>query len=259
MIRFGYACTALVTATFHRLWWSLHTLLLLFPAAAIALFVLRWRDRFPQQQPEEIIRTFATFSEVVVIYMFASFLVPVVALSFGTTGLGGDREEGTLVFLLTRGIPRWSISLGKLAATLPLVAVFSLAAFGVTCRLAGPAGELAWQAFLGPIFWGAVAYGCFFHLLAALVRYPTVVAVVYALFVETLLGNLPGVIKQLSISFYIRSWIYQVGQPWGVEAPETFLPVSARSCAWTLMAVAAASVLLSLWVLQRKEYIEKEA
>ncbi len=259
MIRFGYAWTALVSATFHRLWWSLHSLLLVFPAAAICLFVLRWRGRFPQQEPEQIVHTLSLFTEVVVIYMFASFLVPVVALSFGTTGLGGDREEGTLVFLLTRGIPRWSISLGKLAATLPLVVVFTVAAYWATCRLAGPAGQLAWQAFLPPLFWGAVAYGCFFHLLAALVRYPTIIAVVYALFVETLLGNLPGVIKQLSISFYIRSWIYRIGEPWGVEPPSTFLPISAAGCAAVLMSVAGASVLLSLWVLQRKEYIEKES
>jgi len=144
MIRFGYAWTALVSATFHRLWWSLHSLLLVFPAAAIWLFVLRWRGRFPQQEPEQI------------------------------------------VHLLTRGIPRWSISLGKLAA-------------------------------------------------------------------------LPGVIKQLSISFYVRSWIYRIGEPWGVEPPSTFLPISAAGCAAVLMSVAGVSVLLSLWVLQRKEYIEKES
>ncbi len=253
-----YAWRALVWVTLGRLWWSVHTLLLLFPTAALMLFVLRYRERFAQAQPEQVIEAFAQFTQTVVVMLVVSFLLPVVALGFGTTGLGGDREEGTLVFLLTRPLPRWSIALGKWAATVPLVVLFTWGAFAGVCWLMGPAGRMAWRGYALPLFWGAMAYGSFFHLLATWVRYPTVVGVVYALFVEALLGNMPGVIKRFSIGYYVRSWIYELGAPWGVSPPEMFVPLEATSCAWTLIAITLGSLALSAWVLQTKEYIQQE-
>ena len=59
------------------------------------------------------------FSEVIVFTMFTTFLLPLWSLSFATEALGGDRENNSMIWLLSRPMPRPAIYLAKFVALLP--------------------------------------------------------------------------------------------------------------------------------------------
>ena len=43
-----------------------------------------------------------------------------------------------------------------------------------------------------------LAYVCLFHLFAVAFRHSTIIALVYAVFMEMLLGNMPGIVKRVA-------------------------------------------------------------
>lgn len=246
------AWTTLLMLSFNRLLWSANTLMVMFPLAGCALFLI-WRryDRLPFARG-----AFNEFSEEFMIFLFTSFVVPVCALAYATTSIGGDREDRTLLFLLVRPVPRWLILLAKLLATLPLVLGLVICSFWVDCRLAGPVGETAFRLYLTPVLYMTVAYVCLFHLFAVTFRHSTIVALIYSLFMEFLLGNMPGLIKRIAVNFYGRSMMYDLGGIEGLRSPdpEWFVPVSAYGAGISLLAIAGSAVLLALVVFSRREY-----
>ena len=138
------AWTTLVWLTFRRLLWSASTLMVLLPLAGCLLFVLR---RHYHRLQACSIANFNDFSEFMIL-VFASFVVPICALAFGTASIGGDREDRTLVFLLVRPMPRALVLLAKFTATLPLVLGLVVGSFWLYCRLAGEVGQLAFALYL---------------------------------------------------------------------------------------------------------------
>lgn len=246
------AWTTLLMLSFNRLLWSANTLMVMFPLVGCALFLV-WRryDRI------EFARgAFNDFSEEFMIFLFTSFVVPVCALAYATTSIGGDREDRTLLFLLVRPVPRWLILLAKLLATLPLVVGMVMVSFWIYCRLAGPIGEKAFWLYLSPVLYMTVAYVSLFHLFAVTFRHSTIVALIYALFMEFLLGNMPGMIKRIAVNFYGRSMMYDLGGIHGLRSPDEnwFVPVSAHAAGVSLLCISAAAVLLALVIFSEREY-----
>jgi len=127
-------------------------------------------------QPDE----FRYFSEFMIL-VFASFVVPICALAFGTASVGGDREDRTLVFVLMRPIPRPIVLLAKFIATLPLgvgIGGRRLLALLPVGRGSGPG---AFPLYLPATREHDVAYVCLFHLFAVTFRHSTIIALIYAL------------------------------------------------------------------------------
>lgn len=259
--------------SFTRLLWSGNTLMVLLPLAGGALFV--WRrgydrvesflepfERLQQFGGDDALeRAFTAFSQELVLIIFTTFLLPIVALAYGTTSVGGDREDRTLLFLLVRPVPRWLVLLAKLSATLPLVLGLVVGSFWLYCRLAGEPGALAYPRYVQAMVCMTLAYVGLFHLFAVSFRHSTIVALLYAMFLEFFIGNMPGIIKRVCVSFYGKSMIYELGSDAlgygrGLPRPdpEWFVPVSAEASAQTLLGIAAASTALALFVFSRREY-----
>jgi ABC-2 type transport system permease protein len=243
------AAATLFWLTFRRLFWSASTLMVLFPLAGGALFLLRKHyDRI-----ENIDLAFQAFSNFIVI-VYVGFLVPVAALAYGTGSLGADREDRTLLFLLMRPVPRWLVALTKFAASLPPALGLTAGGFWLYCRLAGPAGSLAYQLFLPTVIQMTVAYLALFYLFAVVSRHSTIVALIYAFFIELLLGSMPGIVKRVAINYYGRSIMYSIGAADGLTRPAWFEPMSAAEASWTLTIIAAGSLLAALVIFQLREY-----
>lgn len=272
-MKLARAWLTLVWMSFARLLWSANTLMVLLPLTGVTLFVLRREygrlDRFVERYEAAgqlghdvaLERAFNALSAELVLVLFATFLVPIVALAYATTSIGGDREDRTLLFLLVRPVPRWLILLGKLSATLPLVLGLVIGGYWLCCRLAGEAGQLAFDVYLQPIVCMTLAYVGLFHLFAVSFRHSTVVALLYAMFLEFFIGNMPGIIKRVSVSFYGKSMIYQrgadaLGYGRGLPRPdpEWFVPVSYAAAAETLLGIAVGATALALFVFSRREY-----
>lgn len=246
------AWSTLFMLSFRRLLWSMNTMMVVFPLAGCALFLLRRR----YQQIGIFSNAFDSFSQEFVLFIFASFVIPVCTLAYATTSLGGDREDRTLLFLLVRPVPRSLILLAKLTATLPLVLGLVTGSFYVYCRLAGPVGELAFRLYLPSVFYMTIAYVALFHLFAVVFRHSTIVALLYSLFLEFFIGNMPGIIKRLAVSYYGRSMMYAVGGEYGLETPDPtwFVPMGAQAAGSTLLWISAVSLLIALVVFARREF-----
>ncbi|MGE3409739.1 MAG: ABC transporter permease subunit [Pirellulales bacterium] len=244
--------------SFRRLLWSMNSLMTLgvMSLCVAGVLVARVTRLLPLVNEGREAAAFELFSERFVIGIFTTLVVPLVALAFATTSIGGDREDRTLLFLLVRPIPRWLILLAKTVATLPLALGITVGGYFLLCRIAGPAGERAWPLFLPAILLMTLAYVGLFHLLAVLFRHATIIALVYALFVEAFLGHMPGIVKRVAVSFYGRSMMFEVGQSAGLESPPSawFVPIASASASLALLAIAAGGVLLALLIFQRKEY-----
>jgi ABC-type transport system involved in multi-copper enzyme maturation permease subunit len=224
--------------------------MVLLPLSACLLFIM-WRHG-RELRPE---RDFHDFSEFVIL-VFASFVVPLCALAFGTASVGGDREDRTLVFLLVRPIPRALILLAKFTATLPLVLGLVVGSYWLYCTAAGEVGERAFDLYLPALVAMTMAYVCLFHLFAVSFRHSTIVALVYALFMELLLGNMPGIVKRVAVNYYGRSLMYVAGADEGLPAPDSkwFEPLTTAAAGWGLFWISAAGLLLAMVVFSRREY-----
>jgi ABC-2 type transport system permease protein len=245
-------CGTLFWLTFDRLLWSSATLAVLFPLAICVVVLGRWR--FDGGDSD----AFDRFSGEFVFTLFAGFVVPICALAYATTSIGSEREDGTLLFLLLRPIPRALALLVKFAATLPLVVGGIVIGYWLACRQVGPVGGLAFRLYLAPLVGMSLAYAGLFHLFAVCLRHATIMAVVYALFVEFVLGNTPGIVKRVAVSFYGRSIMAAVGADHGATPPPErwFVPVSAETGAWALAAIALGCLTAAACVFQWREYRE---
>lgn len=241
-------CT-LFWLSLRRLFWSSSTLMVCVPLVLGALRVLRLR--FDRMGNTEL--AFQRLSDFLIM-LFASFLVPICALAYGTTSVGGDREDRTLLFLLVRPVPRPLVLLAKYAAALPLTLGMVGGSFLIYCWLAGEIGAWARTLYLPTVLAMSLAYLGLFHLFAVALRHSTIAALVYALFFELIMGGLPGVVKRLAVNYYGRSLLYAAGAKHGVERPDWFEPISTTTAGWALFAMAAGSLLLALLVFQRREY-----
>ncbi len=199
---------------------------------------------------------FFVFSTWVVFSIFCGFLLPIWSLSFATEALGGEREGRTLVWLFSRPLPRWSVYLAKFVALLPWSVGLNLGGFALLCFLAGAPGRLAFSLFWPAVLGATLAYAALYHCMAACFRRAAVVALVYSFFLETILGSMPGYLKRVSISFYTRCLMFDLGQGYDVypEKPSIYLPVEGATAWWVLGLLTAGLLALGMWVFSRTEY-----
>jgi ABC-2 type transport system permease protein len=201
---------------------------------------------------------FLVFSRWLVFSVFLSFLLPVWSLSFATEAIGGDREHNSLVWLLTRPIPRPAIYLAKFVALLPWSLGLNVGGFAILCLAGGQPGALALRLFWPAVFWATLAFTALFYLTGAFFRRPAVVAIVYSFFLETLLGNMPGYLKRVSIGFYARCMMFEAAQEYGVqpEKPSVFLPVDGTTATAVLIGLTVGLLVLGAVLFSRSQYHE---
>lgn len=204
-----------------------------------------------------------SFGRWVVLGLLGLFFVPVVSLLYGTGALGDHREEGSLVYLLTRPLPRSGIYLVNLAAVAPLVLVFTLGGLWLLLALAAFGGEPglldAWEVFSPAILCSSLAYLALFHFLGVLFRHSTLIALAYVFLVEVFVGRLPGILKRVSVSFYSWSMVYDAGGDIGLRPRShvSFVPIDGETARRVLLGMTVALVCLGAIHFARREFSEK--
>ncbi len=200
---------------------------------------------------------FYVFSNSIVFVVFMSFLLPIWSMAFATDALGGERESRSLLWLLTRPLPRWSIFLAKFVALLPWALALSLGGFAILCLAAGAPGRQALTLYWPAVVLGCLAFCSLFHLMSACFRRAAIVALVYSFFLETILGNMPGYMKRISISFYTRCLMFDQAATLGVgppQRPSIYLPVDGPTAVWVLVGLTLAFLAAGTVVFARTEY-----
>jgi len=203
---------------------------------------------------------FQVFSQSMVFGLFLSFLLPMWSLSFGTEALGGEREGHTLLWLLSRPVPRPLIYLAKFVALLPWLIGLNVGGFALLCLVAGPAGWLALQLYWPAVIWASLAFAALFLFIGAWFRRAAIVAIIYSFCLETVLGNMPGYLKRVSIGFYTRCMMFESAGAYGVQAerPTVFLPVDGTTAWLVLVGLTVVLLGMGMWLFSRAEYHEIE-
>lgn len=203
-------------------------------------------------------RPLPVFSRWLVFFIFLGFLLPLWNLSFATSALGSDRENRSLIWLLTRPMPRSGIYLAKFLAILPWCVTMNLGGFVLICLCGGETGWRAFNLYWPAIVAGTLAFAAVFHLIAALFSRPAVVGVLYAFFFETILSELPvpGTVKRLSINYYVRCLMYSQAHSADVptESASLFVPVSNRIAWLVLIGATIVITAVGMWLFSRTEY-----
>jgi ABC-2 type transport system permease protein len=201
---------------------------------------------------------FLVFSDLIVFSLFTTFLLPLWSVSFATEGLGREREAQNLLWVLTRPIPRPAIFLAKYVALLPWCLLLNFGGFALICLAGGDHGRRALQVYWPAVFWGTLAFSALFHLLGACLRRAAVVALLYAFFLETIMGNMPGHFKRLSISFYTRCLMFERAHDIGVQAerPLWYMPVSGTTAWLVLAGITVACLIVGALVFTWNEYLD---
>jgi len=219
------------------------------PAADQSDYMIRFRQET---------RPLAVFSRWVVFLLFLGFLLPLFSLSFATGALGQEREGRSLVWLMTRPLPRSGVYLAKFLGMLPWCLALTVGGFGLLCLAGGETGRQAFPLYAPGIFAGTVAFAALFHLFGALLPRPSIVGLLYAFFFETLLSELPipGTLKRLSINYYTRCLLYSAGQTRDVpvESSSLFVPVSPTTAWAVFLGATVGLTVLGMWLFAKMEH-----
>jgi ABC-2 type transport system permease protein len=198
--------------------------------------------------------------------MVFGFILVILAVIFATGVVSQEVEQKTIVYLLTRPVPRWRILLMRFLAAIVAISVTGWLAAGLLAfvLLGGSAlSDSTLQRDLTIIPIAALAYGSAFLLLATLLAKPLLWGLLYAFGVESWAPNLPG-IQKISLMAYLR-----------VLAPHTqmeresvdireFLTVMnpgtiTNTTAWTVLTlVIGLSLCAALFIFSVNEYVPRE-
>ena len=141
------------------------------------------------------------WGQPVVIGLGLAVMLPVVALIVGTAVLGSEVDDGTIVHILTKPLPRRDIIFAKLLVAAGVTTVTTAVPLFITGLLAVSV-RFGLALVVGAAV-GALAYTALFLLLSLLTRRPVLLGLVYILVWEGLLGRFMSGTRVLSIEQYV--------------------------------------------------------
>lgn len=184
-------------------------------------------------------------AHLVSVYGLALF-VPVTVLLFASAVLGDPNEDGTLVYLWLRPVPRWKVVLAAFAATLTICLPLVVLPMAVAAALAGD-GDLVAGA-VASCTLATVAYAGVFTWLGLRVKRALVWGLAYILIWEGFVARAGATPSKLSVRAATRSVLGRFA-----DAPEDFLEVGAVAAVAIPLAAAVAALLLAVRRLTRQD------
>ena len=133
-----------------------------------------------------------------------SLLVPVVALVFASASLGDPSEDGTLVYLWLRPVPRWQLALSAFAASVTVVAPIAVAPLVVGAAVTGTGWRLVAASAAGGML-ATVAYSAVFCGLGLRVRRALAWGLAYLLIWEEAVARISHGAARVSLFVSTRS------------------------------------------------------
>jgi ABC-2 type transport system permease protein len=179
-----------------------------------------------------------------------SVVLPLTALIIGTSVLGAEIDDGSILHLLATPVNRLSVVLSKFTAAVMLTVVFGAIPEYLAAAIArGPAGKLSVGLLIGAVV-AAIGYNALFVMLSLLTSRAIAVGLLYLLVWEGLLGNLVGGVRVLSIGQYSVSVANAIAGTSALNAHLTLATAIIMAAAVTVIALAVASRRLSMFALK---------
>lgn len=179
-----------------------------------------------------------------------------------TTAVIGQEIEGrTIVYLLTRPVPRWLLILVRFAASALVVFIVAAAALVFTSAGAyGAGGNPYLLRDLGVVLLGSIAYGALFLFISLAVNRALIWCVIFAFGWETAVPTMPGDIYRASILSHLQAAMQhpKVAGGGALNLLGGTPAMSASSAVTTLVIVSAALLALSAWWFTHFEFVPRE-
>ncbi len=198
-------------------------------------------------------------------------LLPLTALVFASGMIQDEVEEQTITYLLIRPLPRWSIYLAKLLAT--LVVTIGLTAVGTALVYV----VIGWDR---PDYWASgararvfktitlfalslTAYHALFGFLSLVMRRAILLGIGYIIFIEVVVANIDFIIRKGTVMYYFRvlceRWMH-VSEIWGGPGPPVNYHIdfatapSLRACIATVAIASVVVVASACYLMNTREF-----
>ncbi len=184
--------------------------------------------------------------------LFLPLILPFIALVIGSSALGEERDDGTILYLASTPLPRLAIATPAIAAAALTTAVLCLPGLLLTILLS-PGDDLsarnaAWA--IASVLAGSITYAAVFGALSLRVKRPVVIGLIYVLFWEGSIATFAPSARWLSLGAYARA-IVAGGLPSSTD--ENVPAIGALAAVLVLAAVTAVA---ALWCGRRLSRVE---
>ncbi len=189
------------------------------------------------------------------------------AAIFGTAVISQEIEQKTIVYLVTRPIPRATILLSRLAATATVVFIVGfVAALSVSLAVHGVralSNDILWRdvpAFL----MGSLAYSAVFVLFSLWMNRSMLINLFFTFGWELFIPNLPGDAHRLSIFSYLKAIAQRPttdnpSSPLGFFSGQVGPDVLSKPTGYiTIIMIIVGATALAAWWFRNFEYLPRE-
>jgi ABC-2 type transport system permease protein len=176
-----------------------------------------------------------------------TLLVPVTALVFASATLGDLAEDGTLVYLWLKPVPRWQLVAAAFAATLCVALPVAVVPATFAAAIGGSSGSLTVGALLGAML-ATIGYSSIFLGLGLLVRRTLAWGLAYILIWEGAVSRVARGAARLSVQVYARSLFAHVA-----DRPPIRYETAAATAVIVVLLVSALALVLTVVALARDE------
>jgi len=179
----------------------------------LALFLLiipsYWAYTWTPKHPDGI-----SMFIIVTMMIYLQFIVIYACLLFGTSQIAEEEEQRTITYLTSRPLSTFELVVYKyigfvvsifLMFVIPVLINFAIicthTSYEITSDFLFHLGQ-----YIGLLFVAIAAWGAFFMLLGTLLgKYALIAGLLYGLFWETFIANIPNAIRLATVNHYIRS------------------------------------------------------
>ena len=198
-------------------------------------------------------------------------LLPLASAIFSSAVLSQEIEQKTIVYMLTRPIPRpVFITMRTLASALSVFLVTAMAAIALSLAVYGSSAltnHFLWRDLVA-IGVGALAYGSLFVLISLMVNRAMVISLLFAFAWETSVPSMPGSVYLMSISTHLTAIAQRPSSGEPGNGGRGVLTVVANALGtntlspgvgWAVMIVLIAfCTVFGAWWFSRFEYLPRE-
>ncbi|MFJ2862941.1 ABC transporter permease [Kitasatospora sp. NPDC087314] len=172
-------------------------------------------------------------------------LVPILGLVVGTGVIATEIDDGSIVYLLAKPLPRWQIVTTKLAVAIGTTWVFAAVPTLLSGLLLYGTRDGVALGYTVAVLVAGAAYSALFLLLGVVTRHAVVAGLAYALIWESLIGNFVAGARTLSVQQWGRSVAEAVAGDAAIGADVSFGVAVPLLLAVTVAATVLASVKLA--------------
>jgi ABC-type transport system involved in multi-copper enzyme maturation permease subunit len=145
---------------------------------------------------------------------YLRFIVPVLAVFYGTSLIADEVEDKTITYLFVRPVPRAAVLIGKYFSYLLCTTFVVLPSVVLVYLLVVPVGGGSLGAVFLPLlsdllllFLGLAVYGAVFAFVGARIKRPLLIGLAFVIAWEPMAMLIPGYVRRLTVAYYLQALV----------------------------------------------------